>query len=160
MPSLPIDRRARHQFITARLMLRIPDAEVVRELIAEGSAPDFARREVARARVAVDRAIRHFAIETEKLSWLYGVSAKLRALHQAPGTIARMQTIGAQAFLHDFYSRNQPLVLTNITDNWPPIKSLVACAPTLYGTWRMSTRAMVLNNSPDRWFDVPLPPVP
>ena len=48
----------------------------------------------------------------------------------------------------------------NISCVWPAIRSIIAGAPPLYGTWTMSIPAMLLNNSPDRWPALPLPDEP
>src|SRR6516225_6924394 len=44
-----------------------------------------------------------------------------------------------------------------ITCTWPPSRSVVAGAPPRYGTWTMSTPAIILNSSPTTCCGVPLP---
>src|SRR4029079_7266367 len=47
--------------------------------------------------------------------------------------------------------------LSNINCTCPPIRSVSAGLLPLYGTCVISTPVIVLNSSPDRWIDVPLP---
>src|SRR4249920_4265381 len=48
-------------------------------------------------------------------------------------------------------------MVANNREVWPAIKSVMAGTLPLYGTCTMSTLAMDLNSSPDRWAAVPLP---
>jgi hypothetical protein len=48
-----------------------------------------------------------------------------------------------------------PLVKETCTS--PAINAASAGAPPLYGTWTISIPAMLLNNSPERWFALPMP---
>ncbi|MNT95462.1 hypothetical protein D3C72_2373440 [compost metagenome] len=47
--------------------------------------------------------------------------------------------------------------LSNITCMVPPARSVSAGPLPLYGKWTMKVRVCVLNNSPARWIEVPLP---
>ena len=47
--------------------------------------------------------------------------------------------------------------VANITDTWPPARSVAACAPPLYGMCSMSVCVSILKSSPDRWPPVPMP---
>src|SRR5215472_13685663 len=48
-------------------------------------------------------------------------------------------------------------VASNITCTWPPKRSLSAGDEPRYGTWTISTAAIILNNSPVTWLVDPLP---
>ncbi|MNT49885.1 hypothetical protein D3C72_1867630 [compost metagenome] len=47
--------------------------------------------------------------------------------------------------------------LSNITCMVPPVRSVSAGPLPLYGKWTMKVLVCVLNSSPARWIDVPLP---
>ena len=49
------------------------------------------------------------------------------------------------------------IVVSNIIGTWPPMRSVIAGAEPLYGTWIMSSLAVVRNNSPVMCCGVPLP---
>ena len=51
-------------------------------------------------------------------------------------------------------------MLSNITWIRPLIRSVYAAGVPLYGTWIILVPVAVLNSSPARWFDVPMPPEP
>ena len=48
-------------------------------------------------------------------------------------------------------------MVANSSEVWPAIKSVMAGTLPLYGTCTMSTFAIDLNSSPDRWPAVPWP---
>ncbi|MNR00373.1 hypothetical protein D3C85_1161430 [compost metagenome] len=50
--------------------------------------------------------------------------------------------------------------VSNIIEMRPPSKSVNAAAEPLYGTWTISMPAIDLNNSPDKWLELPLPAEP
>ena len=47
--------------------------------------------------------------------------------------------------------------LSNIRSVVPPIRSISAGPEPRYGKWTMKVPVRLLNSSPDRWIDVPLP---
>jgi hypothetical protein len=48
-------------------------------------------------------------------------------------------------------------VASNITCTWPPKRSVNAGVEPRYGTWTISTPAIILNSSPERWCVDPMP---
>src|SRR5450759_1652530 len=47
--------------------------------------------------------------------------------------------------------------LSNVTCTWPPSRSVSIGAEPLYGICVIFRPVIILNNSPDRWIEVPLP---
>jgi hypothetical protein len=58
----------------------------------------------------------------------------------------------------DFTCGSEVVIVSNIIVTWPPRRSLSAGALPLYGTWTMSTLAVVFRSSPDRCAPAPAPP--
>ena len=75
---------------------------------------------------------------------------------------AQRQQVRRLAIVRDFPARTngsaegRPSI---IRGTCPPSRSLVAGGLPLYGTCTISTPAMILNSSPERWEPVPLPAV-
>lgn len=64
---------------------------------------------------------RWLAKQQQKMSSVLTMRAQMRALSETPLAIDRRSGVSQQQFLDQYYSRNEPVLLTDVCDRWPAI---------------------------------------
>ncbi len=58
----------------------------------------------------------------KKRDWLLSLYRKLHRLHPRAGEIERRSKLCREEFLVEYYSRNRPVIITGMMDDWPAMR--------------------------------------
>ena len=107
------------RWVAENLMLRVPDHDIVRVLADVGVDAGDAYKLLGELRSdPLYQAGDWMAQRLAKLHSLLDIHAELAGLRSGRGSVERRWRPNSEEFLRDFYARNEPVVLTGLTDGW------------------------------------------
>lgn len=116
--SVPITDEWR-QWIADSKYAGVDDNQIVQQLIASGISPSAARLEISSLNQSpYFQAGNKFVQALRKLESHANILGDLAALSSHSRTIDRRANISRTDFLENYYAKNIPLILTDITKNW------------------------------------------
>lgn len=120
VPATPMTDAWR-SWIAENLMLDCDPASLIQALMAHGIARSTAQAEIAAAvRSPYLAGANRLRNRLAKRDWALDIYRQLNRLR--PGGIARRHRLGSDEFLREYYSTNQPVIITGMMEQWPAIK--------------------------------------
>lgn len=106
------------RWIAENLMLGHPPAALAGILAQSGIPPQLAQAEIAAAlKSPYLHGVQRLHNRLAKRDWLLGIQARLNRM--APQEVPRRERLTAEAFLHEHYLCNRPVIITGMLDDWP-----------------------------------------
>ncbi|WP_338848615.1 cupin-like domain-containing protein [Massilia sp. W12] len=108
-------------WIAENLMLGGAPQDLARVLASQGFHVFEIERELQLALSSPYlRGVRRLQNRIAKRDWLLGIQQKLNRLR--PPVIERRAKLSREAFLHDYYAQNRPVIITGMMEDWPALQ--------------------------------------
>ena len=118
----PVDDDWR-RWIAENLMIGLSADDIFTTMIASGFARDESAHEI---NLAISspyfRGSELLRNRLKKRDWLLSLYRKLHRLHPRAGEIERRSKLCREEFLVEYYSRNRPVIITGMMDDWPAMR--------------------------------------
>jgi hypothetical protein len=106
------------RWIAENLMLGHSPATLAGILVQSGIPPQLAQSEITAAMSSPYlHGVQRLHNRLAKRDWLLGIQARLNRM--APQELPRRERLTAEAFLHEHYLLNRPVIITGMLDHWP-----------------------------------------
>lgn len=118
----PIDDEWR-RWMAESLLLGISPETLVDEVAANGVDRAMAEAELQAAQASpYVRGAQRLANRLRKRDWQLATYAKLWRMHPAATQVERRHRLSSEEFFTEYYSRNRPVIITGMMDDWPAMQ--------------------------------------